>query len=120
MRRRATRMPGMNEKDTHHVLARDYLVTALTVPGLFIKTMKLFLAWIPESGFPYMGRSLKQDEDVCVYLHDHGNHNGPSHKSSRSIISSLFYSPELEIVFLLLLCGMNSQLCYRTQINLKI
>ena len=28
-------------------------------------------------------------------LHDHGNHNSPSHKSCSSIIGSLFYSAEL-------------------------
>ena len=36
-------------------------------------------------------------------LHDQGNHNGSSYKSSSSIIGSLSYSAELEIVFLLLL-----------------
>ena len=43
--------------------------------------------------------SLKQTEEVCVDLHDHGNHNSPSHKSSCSIIGSLSYSAELQIVF---------------------
>ena len=44
--------------------------------------------------------NLKQTEEVCVDLHDHGNHNSLSHKSSSSIIGSLFYSVALEIGFL--------------------
>ena len=36
---------------------------------------------------------------VCEDLHDHGNHNCPFHKSCSSIIGSLFYSAELNIVF---------------------
>ena len=32
-------------------------------------------------------------------LHDQGNHKGPFYKSSSSIIGSLSYSAELEIVF---------------------
>ena len=39
--------------------------------------------------------SLKQAEEVCVDLHDHGNHNRPFHKSSSSTIGSLSYSSEL-------------------------
>ena len=45
--------------------------------------------------------SLKQAEEVCVYLQDQRNHNNPSHKSSSSIIGPLFYSAEFEIVFFL-------------------
>ena len=37
-------------------------------------------------------------KEVCVDLHDHRNQNSPSHKSCSSIIGSLFYSVELEIV----------------------
>ena len=44
--------------------------------------------------------NLKQTEEVCVDLHDHGSHNSPSHKSSSSIIGSLFFSVVLEIGFL--------------------
>ena len=32
-------------------------------------------------------------------LHDYGNHNSPSHKSSSSIIGLLSYSAEREIFF---------------------
>ena len=44
--------------------------------------------------------NLKQTEEVCVDLHDHGSHNSSSHKSSSSIIGSLFFSVVLEIGFL--------------------
>ena len=43
--------------------------------------------------------NLKQAEEVCVDLHDHGNHNSPSHKSSSSVIGSLFCSVAIEIGF---------------------
>ena len=51
--------------------------------------------------FQYNVWNLRQTEEVCVDLHDHRNHNSPSHKSSSSIIGSLFYSVALEIGFLL-------------------
>ena len=38
------------------------------------------------------------DKEVCVHLHDHESHNGPSHKSSSST-GSLFYSAELVIMW---------------------
>ena len=49
--------------------------------------------------------SLNQAKEACMDLHDHGNHNSPSHKSCSFIIGSLFYSAELN--FFLKVCGMN-------------
>ena len=43
-------------------------------------------------------------------LHDHRNHNSPSHKSCSSIIGSLFYSAELKIVFFLVMWDEQSAL----------
>ena len=45
---------------------------------------------------------LKRAWEVCVGLHDHGNHNSTSQKSCSSITGSLFYSAELNIVFFFL------------------
>ena len=47
--------------------------------------------------------SLKRAWEVCVDLHDHGNHNIPSYKSCSSIIGLLFCSAELKIVFFLVI-----------------